>query len=213
MLEYVKQYPLASTALLEWYHELEKADFKNFNELKEVYGNASLVGDERMVFNIMGNKFRLVVRIVFEYKAIQVKWFGTHAEYDKIDVESVIFKKDNMELKIIKTEELYQDYLNWVDELFDKQLSPDTKEGEMLQVALLLIKQYEDANYPVPMPDPIEAIKAKMKEAGLRNKDLVGKVGSKGYVSSILSGRKPLTLELAKLFHRELNIPAEVFLS
>jgi HTH-type transcriptional regulator/antitoxin HigA len=63
------------------------------------------------------------------------------------------------------------------------------------------------------MPDPIEAIKSKMKDAGLRNKDLVGKVGSKGYISSILSGRKPLTLELAKLFHRELNIPAEVLLS
>lgn len=131
----------------------------------------------------------------------------------KLMLKASSLKEDNMELKIIKTEELYQDYLNWVDELFDKQLSPDTKEGEMLQVALLLIKQYEDANYPVPMPDPIEAIKAKMKEAGLRNKDLVGKVGSKGYVSSILSGRKPLTLELAKLFHRELNIPAEVFLS
>ena len=122
-------------------------------------------------------------------------------------------KEGNMELKVIKSEEQYQEYLNWVDELFDKQLSPDSKEGEMLQVALLLIKQYEDANYPVPMPDPIEAIKSKMKDAGLRNKDLVGKVGSKGYVSSILSGRKPLTLELAKLFHRELNIPAEVLLS
>ena len=131
----------------------------------------------------------------------------------KLMLKASSLKEDNMELKIIKTEELYQDYLNWVDELFDKQLSPDTKEGEMLQVALLLIKQYEDANYPVPMPDPIEAIKVKMKEAGLRNKDLVGKVGSKGYVSSILSGRKPLTLELAKLFHRELNIPAEVLLS
>ncbi|WP_411274855.1 type II toxin-antitoxin system HigB family toxin [Daejeonella sp.] len=77
LLEYVKQYPLASTALLEWYHELEKADFKNFNELKKVYGNASFVADDRVVFNIMWNKFRLVVRIVFEYKAIQVKWFGT----------------------------------------------------------------------------------------------------------------------------------------
>lgn len=118
-----------------------------------------------------------------------------------------------MELKVIKSEEQYQEYLNWVDEMFDKQLSPDTPEGEMLQVALLLIKQYEDANYPIPMPDPIEAIKVKMKEIGLRNKDLVGKVGSKGYISSILSGRKPLTLELAKLFHRELNIPAEVLLS
>ncbi|MBC7759006.1 MAG: type II toxin-antitoxin system HigB family toxin [Phormidesmis sp. FL-bin-119] len=93
LLEYVRQYPLASTALLEWYHELEKADFKNFNELKKVYDSASLVGDDRAVFNISGNKFRLIVRIVFEYKAIQVKWFGTHAEYDKIDVESIIFKR------------------------------------------------------------------------------------------------------------------------
>ena len=131
----------------------------------------------------------------------------------KLMLKASSLREDNMELKVIKTEELYQDYLNWVDELFDKQLSPDTKEGEMLQVALLLIQQYEDANYPVPMPDPIEAIKSKMKDVGLKNKDLVGKFGSKGYVSSILSGRKPLTLELAKLFHRELNIPAEVLLS
>ncbi len=118
-----------------------------------------------------------------------------------------------MKLKVIKSEEQYQEYLNWVDAMFDKQVRPDTREGEKVQVALLLIKQYEDTNYPVPMPDPIEAIKAKMKDAGLRNKDLVGKVGSKGYISSILSGKKPLTLELAKLFHRELKIPAEVLLS
>lgn len=78
---------------MEWYHELENADFKNFNELKKVYNNASLVGDDRIVFNIMGNKFRLVIRIVFEYKAIQIKWFGTHAQYDKIDVKNVIFKR------------------------------------------------------------------------------------------------------------------------
>ena len=122
-------------------------------------------------------------------------------------------REGNMELKVIKSEEQYLEYLNWVDEQFDKQPDPDTREGEMLQVALLLIRQYEDENYPVPLPDPIEAIKAKMKDAGLRNKDLVGIVGSKGYVSSILSGKKPLTLELARLFHRELNIPAEVLLS
>ena len=60
---------------------------------------------------------------------------------------------------------------------------------EKLQVALLLIKQYEDANYPIPLPDPIDAIKFKMDELGLKNKDLVGKVGSKGYVSSILKKR------------------------
>lgn len=62
-------------------------------ELKSDYPNASLVGDDRVVFNIMGNKFRLVVRIVFEFKSVQIKWFGTHAEYDKINVETIQYKK------------------------------------------------------------------------------------------------------------------------
>lgn len=118
-----------------------------------------------------------------------------------------------MELKIIKTKKQYEQFLDWVDLQFDKKVKADTPQGEKLQVALLLIKQYEDANYPIPLPDPIDAIKIKMEELGLKNKDLVGKVGSKGYVSSLLNKRKPLTLELAKLFHQELNIPAEVLLS
>jgi HTH-type transcriptional regulator/antitoxin HigA len=118
-----------------------------------------------------------------------------------------------MELKIIKTKKQYEEYLDWVDVQFNKKVKSNTPQGEKLQVALLLIKQYEDANYPIPLPDPIDAIKIKMDELGLKNKDLVGKVGSKGYVSSLLNKRKPLTLELAKLFHQELNIPAEVLLS
>lgn len=93
LLDYCKKYPLAATALQEWYHELIQCDFKNFNALKAVYRNASLVADDRSVFNIMGNKYRLVVRIVFQFKTIQIKWFGTHAEYDEIDVTSTIFKK------------------------------------------------------------------------------------------------------------------------
>ena len=64
-----------------------------FKPLKGVYGNASLVADDRVIFNVMGNKYRLIVRISFEFKAIQIKWFGTHAQYDKIDVTSVQCKK------------------------------------------------------------------------------------------------------------------------
>jgi mRNA interferase HigB len=93
LLEYCKKYPDAAIALQEWYHELLHAEFKNFNELRKVYGNVSLVGDDRVIFNIMGNKFRLIVRLVFEYRAIQIKWFGTHAEYDKTDVTLIKFKK------------------------------------------------------------------------------------------------------------------------
>jgi HTH-type transcriptional regulator/antitoxin HigA len=97
--------------------------------------------------------------------------------------------------------------------MFDKKVRSNTPEGEKLQVALLLIKQYEDINYPIPVPDPIEAIKLKMLEMGLKNKDLVGEIGSKGYVSALLNKRKPLTLELARIFHHKLDIPAEVLLS
>jgi HTH-type transcriptional regulator/antitoxin HigA len=118
-----------------------------------------------------------------------------------------------MELKIIKTKKQYELCLDWVDLQFDNKVKANTPQGEKLQVALLLIKQYEDAHYPIPLPDPIEAIKVKMDELGLKNKDFVGKVGSKGYVSSVLNKKKPLTLALAKLFHKELNIPAEVLLS
>ena len=118
-----------------------------------------------------------------------------------------------MELKIIKTKKQYEQYLDWVDVQFEHKVKSTTPQGEKLQVALLLIKQYEDANYPIPLPDPIDAIKVKMNELGLKNKDLVGKMGSKGYVSSLLNKKKPLTLELAKLFHKELKIPAEVLLS
>jgi len=93
LIDYCKKLPDAAIALQEWYHNLLKSDFDNFNELKKIYGNASIVGDDRVVFNILGNKYRLVVRIVFDYKVIQVKWFGTHAQYDRIEVMNIKYKK------------------------------------------------------------------------------------------------------------------------
>ncbi len=118
-----------------------------------------------------------------------------------------------MKLKVIKTKKEYQTYLKWVEEMFDKNVSANSPEGEELQVVLLLIKQYEDGHFPIPYPDPIDCIKAKMEEKGLKNKDLVGIVGTKGYISALLNKRKPLNLELAKIFHRQLGIPAEILLS
>lgn len=92
LLAYANKYPNAKNALFEWYYEFLNADFKSFQELKSVYKNASLVGDNRVVVNIMGNHYRLVIRVVFLYKSIQIKWFGTHSEYDKIDVTTIKFK-------------------------------------------------------------------------------------------------------------------------
>ncbi len=117
-----------------------------------------------------------------------------------------------MELKPIKTKAQHKAALAWVDSQFDAGVPPDSPAGEKLQVMLLLIKQYEDELYPVLPPTPLEAIRVKMEERGLRNQDLVGKLGSKGYVSALLSGKKPLTLHLARILHRELGIPASILL-
>ena len=95
-----------------------------------------------------------------------------------------------MKLKPLKTKKEYETLLDWIDEMFDKKINVNSPEGEQLQIALLLIKQYEDKYYPVPMPDPIEAIKLKMEEKGIKSKDLVGVIGSKGYISSLLNRKK-----------------------
>lgn len=91
--EYAAKYPKAENSLFEWYHEFIKLDLASFNDLKSKYGSASIIGDDRVVFNIKGNHYRLVVRIAFEYKVVQIKWFGPHKEYDKIDVKSIQPKK------------------------------------------------------------------------------------------------------------------------
>ena len=93
LIEYLEKYPEATFALTKWYREIKDHSFMDFNELKKVYGNASLVGDNRVIFNIMGNKFRLIVRVIFEYKVVQIKWFGTHKEYDKIDPKTIQYNK------------------------------------------------------------------------------------------------------------------------
>lgn len=118
-----------------------------------------------------------------------------------------------MKLKTIETEQEYDDMMAWVDAQFDQEVRPDTPEGEVLQVALLLVKAYEDEHYTISASDSIEAIRLKMEGKGVRNKDFVDKLGSKSYVSAVLNRRKPLTLEMAKFFHKELGIPASVLLA
>ena len=118
----------------------------------------------------------------------------------------------SMELAVIRSESQYQAVLEWIDQQFDAGVPAGTPQGNLLEVALVLVKKYEDEVHPVPLPDPIDAVKEKMDELGVRNRDLVGKIGCKSYVSQILSRKKPLTMEVARVLHRELKIPAEVLL-
>jgi mRNA interferase HigB len=89
ILLYTDKYPKAETALLNWYQEFIKASYENFNQLKAVYGNASIVANNRVIFNIKGNEFRLITSVNFKRQAAYIIWFGTHKEYDKIDAATI----------------------------------------------------------------------------------------------------------------------------
>ena len=91
ILYYVDKYPQARTPLLAWYNEFLKQEFSNFNEMKAIYGNASIVANNRVVFNIKGNDYRLIVSVNFKQLAAYIIWFGTHGEYDKINIEIIEF--------------------------------------------------------------------------------------------------------------------------
>ena len=84
-----KRYPDATEPLLAWYHEVLQEDWDTPAKVKAKYGNASIVGDNRVVFNIKGNTYRLVAKINYPYRIVYVRFVGTHAEYAEVDVEEV----------------------------------------------------------------------------------------------------------------------------
>lgn len=79
----------AKQPLLSWFKEVEKATWKSPAEVKKLYGSADQVGDGRIVFNIGGNKYRLVVWVKYDIQLVLIKWVGTHEEYDAIDVTKI----------------------------------------------------------------------------------------------------------------------------
>lgn len=89
IVEYWQKNPAAKTELAAWYTEAKEANWAKPADVKAKYGNASILKDGRVVFNICGNKYRLVVWINYEYRIIYVRFVGTHKEYDKIDAQRV----------------------------------------------------------------------------------------------------------------------------
>ena len=83
------EYSDSEISLRAWYHDVKTADWKTTNELKPLYKNASIVGNGRVVFNIKGNKYRLVVAIDFAFQVIFIRFIGTHSQYDQIDAKTI----------------------------------------------------------------------------------------------------------------------------
>lgn len=115
-----------------------------------------------------------------------------------------------MALKIIKTEEEYDKALERLEVIFDAE--PGTQEGDEMELLSLLISKYEDENYPIPDPDPIEAIEFMMEQTNMKPKDLIGIIGDKASVSKILNKKRKLTIDMIRNLHEKLKIPFDALL-
>ena len=113
-------------------------------------------------------------------------------------------------LRPIKSERDYIDALNTLEKVFDA--AEGTPGADKRDVLSVLIEKYEDEHYSIDLPDPIEAIKFRMEQAGLSQQDLVPLIGSKSKVSEVLSGKRPLSLRMIRALRKQLDIPADVLL-
>jgi HTH-type transcriptional regulator / antitoxin HigA len=115
-------------------------------------------------------------------------------------------------IKVIKTEQDYQDALKLAEKLISHDPDPDSTEGEQLSLLGTLIQDYEARAFPIALPSPIEAIKFRMDQAGLKPTDLIPYLGSRSRVSEILSGKRQLTIDMIRTLSEGLGIPAKVLI-
>ena len=118
----------------------------------------------------------------------------------------------NIEAKIIKTETEYRSYLTEVERLANHDPAPGTPDGDRLELLAMLVEDYEVQHYKFEKPAPIDAIRFRMEERGLRQKDLIPILGGKNRVSEVLSGKRPLTVAMIRALNEALKIPAELLI-
>ncbi len=116
-----------------------------------------------------------------------------------------------MEIKPIKTEKDYKKALERLELIFDA--TPNSKEGDEAEILSLLIENFENKHFPIDSPDPIEAIKIRMEEMNLKQKDLVGIIGGKSSVSEILNKKRRLTVNMIRKLEQILHISASVLVN
>jgi len=113
-------------------------------------------------------------------------------------------------IRPIKNEEDYEWALAEIETCFDAP--PGTDEADYRDVLSILVEKYEEENYPVDLPSPIDAIRFRMDQMDLKQKDMVPYLGSLSKVSEVLSGKRPLTMKMARALHQGLGIPADILL-
>jgi len=193
--------------LRDWMSIVRRAD------VKAVLAKASVINRERVVFDVLGGNYRLVVAIKFGKDHVhQIHRYARRVRPDRSRHRQSLLSEAAMrhEIKPIRNDEDHAQALAAVEGLW--QAEPGTPEHDRLEVLAMLVDEYESRRWPIEPADPVDVIGYVMEQRGLTRKDLEAALGSRARVSEILNRRRPLTMKMAWRLHRAFGIPADALI-
>jgi HTH-type transcriptional regulator/antitoxin HigA len=195
----------AREPVMAWFRQVRQADWAKSAEIKRDIRSASILSDGRVVFNIAGNKYRIVARINYPYRVVCIRFVGTHGSTTPSTHRA--FEVSAMEIAPIKSHRDYRRVLKEIEGLMSARRN--SLEGDRLDVLVTLVEAWERKHYRLDLPDPVEAIRYHMEQSGLQPRDLIPFIGSRNRVHEVLNRRRELTLNMIRRLNEGLGIPAE----
>ena len=205
--------PAAERPLRAWYQDAAHAQWQSPQDNRQHCAGASFLAGNRVVFDIKGDHYRLVVAVAYRQGALFIKFVGTHAQYDAINatIGARTISDDPFALQPIRTPADHEAALAKAEHYFDapEEPDPDSAEGAHFDALVTLIEAYERKRFSMARPSPIEAIKFRIEQQGLTPKDLQPMIGGLNRVYEVLAGKRPLSMAMVRRLHQQLGIPAE----
>ncbi len=233
--DYCQTHADVCDALSDWYRVASKAQWRNLTEVQATYKTAEAVGNFT-VFNIKGNRYRLIVDIIYEHQRIYIKYVLTHAEYDKrCDPASAkdalgsaprrtngkmtltINPSDYAQLlakyqpKVIETEAENYRAIELAQEL-EHKTHRSLEEDTILELLVALIEKFEEENYPIPEGTPHSMLLHLMESNQIKQENLVGIIGSRGVVSEVVNGKRNISKTQAKALAQFFSVDVGLFI-
>ena len=219
--QFWQKHPDAKASLEAWYGVVRKANWKTPAEMKQVYRNADLVG-RRTVFNIAGNKYRLIARVnyftqslcVAPANALGIRRRGLETmSTTTIDLDEKTYGQllGRTLPHVIHTDEESERLTNELLRL-DERENPSPEEKELAELLTMLIDEYEERRYPIRKASPQRTLQHLMEARSLTQKDLWRIFGSKGITSEVFHGKRSISKTQAKKLAEFFHVSAELFI-
>lgn len=206
-----------------WYRIVKGREYGSPHELRQDFPSASFLGGRRTIFNIGGDKYRLVVDMRYDLGRVYVREVLTHEEYDRRSIDGTLREReegwivskgllDFSKPHVLRSEAEYDAAIAEIERLLDEEVEPGREGYDRLEFLSVLVEHYEDERYPMGTVTPQQAVSFMLEQKGLVRSDLDAVMGGKSRVSEFLSGKRDLSRSQVEGLRRLLGIPADVLL-